>query len=135
MIVVDSTIITFLFLEGELTELVKELHRIDSEWISPPILNHEMLNILAVVGIEDQAIAPMEQIWRDMRALLGSRQQVPDPLRSLHLAIELEVSGYEAQYVALAQQLDIPLVTEEQRLLKHLPDLCLSIEEALKLNL
>ncbi len=135
MIVVDSSVISFLFLEGELTESVKELHRIDSEWITPPILNHEMLNILAVVGTADQAVAPMEEIWRDIRALLGSRQQVPDPLRSLHLAIELEISGYEAQYVALAQQLNMPLVTEEQRLLEQLPDLCLSIEEALKLKL
>jgi hypothetical protein len=135
MIVVDSSVISFLFLEGELTESVKELHRIDSEWITPPILNHEMLNILAVVGTADQAFAPMEEIWRDLRALLGSRQQVPDPLRSLHLAIELEISGYVAQYVALAQQLNIPLVTEEQRLLEQLPDLCLSIEEALKLKL
>jgi predicted nucleic acid-binding protein len=135
MIVVDSSVISFLFLEGELTESVKELHRIDSEWITPPILNHEMLNILAVVGTADQAVAPMEEIWRDIRALLGSRQQVPDPLRSLHLAIELKISGYEAQYVALAQQLNMPLVTEEQRLLEQLPDLCLSIEEALKLKL
>jgi predicted nucleic acid-binding protein len=135
MIVVDSSVISFLFLEGELTESVKELHRIDSEWITPPILNHEMLNILAVVGTADHAIAPMEEIWRDLRALLGSRQQVPDPFRSLHLAIELEISGYVAQYVALAQQLNIPLVTEEQRLLEQLPDLCLSIEEALKLKL
>ena len=135
MIVVDSSVISFLFLEGELTESVKELHRIDSEWITPPILNHEMLNILAVVGTADQAGAPMEEIWRDIRALLGSRQQVPDPLRSLHLAIELKISGYEAQYVALAQQLNMPLVTEEQRLLEQLPDLCLSIEEALKLKL
>jgi predicted nucleic acid-binding protein len=135
MIVVDSSVISFLFLEGELTESVKELHRIDSEWITPPILNHEMLNILAVVGTADQAVAPMEEIWRDIRALLGPRQQVPDPLRSLHLAIELEISGYEAQYVALAQQLNMPLVTEEQRLLEQLPDLCLSIEEALKLKL
>ncbi|KAB2639892.1 MAG: type II toxin-antitoxin system VapC family toxin [Verrucomicrobia bacterium] len=135
MIVVDSSVISFLFLEGELTESVKELHRIDSEWITPPILNHEMLNILAVVGTADQAVAPMEEIWRDLRALLGSRQQVPDPLRSLHLAIELKISGYEAQYVALAQQLNMPLVTEEQRLLEQLPALCLSIEEALKLKL
>ena len=135
MIVVDSSVISFLFLEGELTESVKELHRIDSEWITPPILNHEMLNILAVVGTADQAVAPMEEIWRDIRALLGSRQQVPDPLRSLHLAIELKISGYEAQYVARAQQLNMPLVTEEQRLLEQLPDLCLSIEEALKLKL
>jgi hypothetical protein len=47
----------------------------------------------------------------------------------------LKISGYEAQYVALAQQLNMPLVTEEQRLLEQLPALCLSIEEALKLKL
>jgi hypothetical protein len=134
MIVVDSTVVTFLFLEGELTEAVKELHRIDPDWVTPPILNHEMLNILAVVGTADKTVAPMEEIWRGIRALIGPRQQVPDPLRSLRLAIELHVSGYEAQYFALAEQLNIPLVTEEKRLLELVPGRCLSIERVLNLK-
>lgn len=50
MIVVDATVVPFLFLEGELTEEVRDLHALDPGWVTPPILNHEMLHLLARLG-------------------------------------------------------------------------------------
>ena len=118
VIVVDSSVVAYLLIEGELTEVVRELYQVDSEWVTPPILNHEMLSILAAVGAEENSSHSVEVIWRDIRALLGARQQVPDPVNSLRLAIELGISGYDAQYLSLAQQLNLPLITGETRLLE-----------------
>lgn len=122
MIVADSSVVAFLMIEGELTDAVRELHRIDPDWITPPILNHEMLNILAAVGAAEKSSGAMEVIWRDVRALLASRQQVPDPVRSLRLAVELGISGNEAQYLCLAESLGLPLITQEERLLRSAPE-------------
>jgi len=118
MIVVDASVVAYLLIEGELTEVVRELYQVDPEWLTPPILNHEILSILAAVGAEEQSPHSVEIIWRDARALLGARQQVPDPVNSLRLAVELGISSYDAQYLSLAQQLKLPLITGDARLLE-----------------
>jgi predicted nucleic acid-binding protein len=118
MIVVDASVVAYLFIEGELTDVVRELYRVDAEWVTPPILNHEILSILAAVGTEEQSSHSVEVIWRDVRALLAARQHVPDPVNSLRLAVEFGISGFDAQYLSLAQQLNLPLITGDARLIE-----------------
>ena len=127
MIVVDASVVAFLLIDGELTEAVRELYRIDTDWVTPPILNHEMLNILAAVGSAEGNSAAMEGVWRDVRALVASRQQVPDPVRSLRLGVELGISGNEAQYLCLADSLGLPLITQEKNLLQSAPKRAVSV--------
>lgn len=127
MIVVDASVVAFLLIDGELTDAVRELHRIDPDWVTPPILNHEMLNILAAVGSAEGNSAAMEGVWRDVRALVASRQQVPDPVRSLRLGVELGISGNEAQYLCLADSLGLPLITQEKNLLQAAPQRAVSV--------
>lgn len=131
MIVVDASVMAFLMIEGELTDATRELHRIDPEWITPPILNHEMLNILAAIGCAENDSAAMEIVWRDIRAFVALRQQVPDPVRSLRLAVELGISGNEAQYLCLADALGLPLITQEERLVKAAPGRAMGVLEYL----
>ncbi len=124
MIVVDASIVAFLLIEGELTPAARRLHRLDPEWITPPILNHELLHILAALGHssgsqEDRRA--MVEIWRGIRQSVGARQQVPDPVKALKLAMELGIPGHDAQYLALAEQLALPLVTEEESLIAAAP--------------
>ncbi len=127
MIVVDASVVAFLLIDGELTDAVRELHRINPDWVTPPILNHEMLNILAAVGSAEGNSAAMEGVWRDVRALVASRQQVPDPVRSLRLGVELGISGNEAQYLCLADSLGLPLITQEKNLLQAAPQRAVSV--------
>ena len=128
MIIADASLVSFLFLEGEVSVTVRELYRRDPDWITPPILNHELLNILAEVGRADDAAVAMEELWKEIRIRLGSRQQIPDPLRALRMAIDFGISGSEAQYLTLSQQLGAPMVSCDQRLVEHLPKLVVSPE-------
>ena len=128
MIIADASLVSFLFLEGEVSGPVRELYRRDPDWVTPPILNHEMLNILAAVGRADDAALAMEDLWKEIRTRLGARQQIPDPLRALRMAIDFGISGSEAQYLALSQQLGAHLVSCDLRLIEHLPKLVVSPE-------
>src|SRR6266851_633245 len=51
-----------------------------------------------------------------------SREQSVDMELALALATENRISAYDAQYVALARQLQTVCVTEDQRLLKTFPE-------------
>jgi predicted nucleic acid-binding protein len=112
MIVVDATVVPYLFVEGELTVMVREMHRIDPGWVTPPILNHEMLHVLARLGVSEGEEV-VGRLWREIRAVLGANQQIPDPVRSLRLGVRHGIGGNEAQYLCLAEVLDLPLISED----------------------
>ena len=130
MIVVDITVVPYLFLEGELTGATRELHSVDPGWVTPPILNHEMLHLLARLGV-DEGMEPMERLWREIRSVLGANQQVPDPVRSLRLAVEHGLGGHEAQYACLAKAMNLPLITEDRRLQEIFPRRALGVVDYL----
>jgi predicted nucleic acid-binding protein len=132
MIVVDASVVSFLLIEGELTDAARALHALDPEWVTPPILNHEMLTILAVLGGAEGGADQVERIWRDVRNLTGPRQQIPDPVRSMRLAVKLGIPGHEAQYLCLADSLNLPLITEEEDLLRAAPDRAMTIIDYLE---
>ena len=68
-------------------------------------------------------IAEARTLWRRGVELFGSREQSVDRESALVLAAENRISAYDAQYVALARQLQTVCVTEDRRLLKMFPAL------------
>ena len=132
MIVVDASVVSFLLIEGDLTDAARALHALDPEWITPPILNHEMLSILSALGAAEGRADQVERLWRDVRNITGSRQQVPDPVKSMRLAVKTGISGHEAQYLCLAETLNLPLITEEEDLLHASPGRAMTIIDYLE---
>lgn len=130
MIVVDINVIVYLMIEGEKTEMAQRTYRQDSAWFVPPLWRHEFLNVLATFvrhgGIElDEAI----KLWQRGIHLFASGEREVDMSYVLRLAGQHHISAYDAQYVTLAMALSVPLVTEDQQLLKTFPDMALSMQE------
>ena len=50
---------------------------------------------------------------------------------ALAVAAEYAITGYDAQYVALAQSLNAPLITEDRKLRKAVPGIAFSMLEFL----
>ena len=85
---------------------------------------HEYLNVLATfVRNGGATITDGQSLWRRGVDLFGAREQSVDMESALVLATGNRISAYDAQYIALAQQLQTFCVTEDQRLLKIFPTL------------
>ena len=130
MIVADTNLISYLLIEGDQTEAARMVWAEDSSWVMPPLWRSEFLNVLAVAfhaGVlsEDQALLA----WRRAKALLGAGEVEPNGERVLQLAMERDVSAYDAQFLAVADDLGIRLVTADKRLLRRCVDIAVSIEE------
>ncbi len=124
MIVVDVNVIAYFFIEGEKTASARDLLRRDPDWRLPALWRHEYLNVLATFVREDGAtIADAKTLWQRGIELFGPREQDLDMESALDLATENRISAYDAQYVALARQLQTVCVTEDQRLLRTFPEL------------
>jgi len=130
MIVVDSNAVAYYLIEGEHTALAHEVRRRDRDWLAPPIWRHEMLNILAMYALHggmDAAVC--QEVWDQALSLMRRGVCEVDMSHALGLAIENAISAYDAQFVELASNRNIPLVTQDRRLLTKFPELALSMRE------
>lgn len=122
MIVVDTNVIAYFFIDGEKTEQARNVRRRDPHWCAPALWRHEYLNVLATYVREGgAALDDARALWRQSLDLLASAEQDVDMEAALTLTTQHRISAYDAQYVALARQLQIVCVTEDRRLLSTFP--------------
>lgn len=122
MIVVDTNIIAYLLIEGEFTFLAEKVYQKDSDWIVPYLWRSELRNILALylrkklISI-DEAI---DIISQGELLLLGRECEVESD-SVLKLAEISGLSAYDCEFVAIAQSLNILLVTSDRAIIKAFP--------------
>ena len=133
MIVVDTNIIAYLTIAGEYSQAVEEILVKDSEWVVPYLWRHEFRNVL-VAYLRARRIAMPDAIYAMERAdlLLLEKQFEVETARVLELALLSKCSSYDCEFVALAEQRRVSLVTADAPLQKAFPKIALSIEDFLK---
>jgi len=132
VIVADTNLVGYLLIEGERTADVREVWSKDPEWILPSLWRSEFLNVLvtahrASVLSRGQALLA----WEHAFDLLAGNEADPTGEAVLAVAIESGVSAYDAQFVAVAQELGVPLVTADRRLAARCQPTARTIEEYL----
>ena len=106
MIVVDVNVVAYFLVEGGKTTAARELLNRDPDWRLPALWRHEFLNVLATFARGGGAtVAEAQSIWRRRVELFGRREKSVDMESVLVLATENRISAYDAQYIALARQL------------------------------
>lgn len=132
MIVVDTNIVAYALIEGEHTVQSRALWRADPDWRLPVFWRYEFLNILATFvrrgGMDRQRA---ERLWTSAREWSHPMECTVDGAAALRLAIEQDVSAYDAQFVVLAQLLGILLVSENARLSHQCPETVVSMSDYL----
>jgi len=127
LIVADTNLVAYLLIEGDKTDLAREIWERESPWMLPTLWRSEFLNVLATstrarVLTRQQA----HEIWHRALILFGSHEFEPSGDEVLDIAAERGLSAYDAQFVATALKLDLPLVTSDRRLLAACPDVARS---------
>jgi predicted nucleic acid-binding protein len=129
VIVVDSNVIAYCWINGPLTELAQSVRVKDPEWHAPLLWRSEMRSILT--GYLRDGSMDASQISRVMdaaeSALAGSEHIVPSP-PVLEAAGRSRLSAYDCEFVVLASVLAVPLVTADKAILKAFPELAMTME-------
>ena len=127
MIVADSNLIAACVLESKATPAALELRERDPDWRVPRLWRYEMLNILATM-IKAKRLSKNDasEIYKALLETLRPNETDPDPSAVLSLVEQYGISGYDAQFVALARELGVKLYTLDKELLKKLPDLAIA---------
>ena len=128
MIVADSNLVVYLALREDRATAARAVRVRDAEWMAPPLWASEFRNVLATY-VRAGRLAPVEahETWDIGRALV---RDVPvDPAAVLDAAFARGLSGYDAEFVALAEALAAPLVTDDRRVLAACPGLAVSTDD------
>lgn len=122
MIVVDTNVIAYLYLPGEHTAAAEALLARDPDWVAPLLWRSEFRNILA--GYLRRGTLSFEQaiaLQTEAEQLLAGVERDVDSRQVLELVRNSDCSAYDCEFVALAQALDVPLVTMDGKVLKAFP--------------
>ena len=129
MIVVDSNVIAYCWVNGPLTALAQRVRTRDPDWHVPILWRSEMRSILTGYLRDGSLTAP--QIARIMEAAesaLAGREHLVASASVFEIAGKSRLSAYDCEFVALAAVLAVPLVTADKAVLKAFPDRALTME-------
>lgn len=129
MIVVDSNVIAYCWLNGPLTAIARQVFARDPDWHVPILWRSELGNTLA--GYCRSGAIAWDQALRVLAATqraLGGREHLPSGVDVLRICEASALSAYDAEFVALARGIGVPLVTEDRAILKAFPDIAVTME-------
>lgn len=128
MIVVDTNVIAYLHINGSRTARAETRFQQDPEWAAPILWRSEFSNILIrYMKYKYLTLTQAAQVFETAELLMKERTfQVKAPL-VLELASQSGCPAYDCEFVALAIDLGINLITTNKRVLKQFPDVAIQL--------
>lgn len=131
MIAVDTSVIAALVLPtSDATAAATMLLSSDRDWVAPLLWRSELTNILAT-GTRNEWFTldqALEALSTAEELMDGGEYRVPAP-DVLRRASESGCTGYDCEFVVLARDLDVKLVTLDRQILKSFPGTAIALSE------
>jgi len=128
VIVVDTNIISYLYLSSERSKQAEQLLSISPVWVAPLLWKSEFRNVLALyLRKKILTIDAALMIIQEAESLLNGCEYEVSSIHVMQLVDHSRCSAYDCEFVALAQDLGIPLITADRAILREFPDTARSI--------
>lgn len=127
MIVADVNLVAYLLLGGPEQAVAERALQQDPVWAAPLLWRSEFRSVLA--AFMRQRDLSVSDAWRAHgladQLFAGQEFAVPGE-RVLQLVASSPCSAYDCEYVALAEELGVSLVTADRQVLRAFPDRAIS---------
>lgn len=129
MIVVDTNIISYLYISGEKSQQVEKLLSVDAHWCAPVLWRSEFRSVLShylrknILSL-DEVLLIMDQAEK----LVAENEYEIPTANIMQRVNSSKCSAYDCEFVALAQYLGVPLVTADKKILREFPAIATSID-------
>lgn len=129
MIAVDTNIILYLHVTSDQTSLALGLLEKEPSWITVPLWQSEFRNALLLFLRKGLLSLPETRMIMDEALLsMAGKETSVSSSHILELAASSSCSAYDCEFVALAQSLGIPLVTNDKQILNEFPGIAVSLK-------
>ena len=130
MIVVDVNVVAYLYLPSKQSDAAEALLLQDDDWAAPSLWRSEFSNIL--VTYMRQGLLSLDEAvmaHRRAQALLSANEFDVPAAAVLRLAKDSGCSAYDCEYIALAEHLQVKLVSADAKLCKAFPSRAVGLSD------
>ncbi len=129
MIVADTNLIVYLTVRGVHTRQAERVYERDAAWIARPLWRSEFRNALAIHR-RTGALSAGEifEIVEKAERMMHGKDVAVDSRDVLTLTFGSRCVAYDCEFVALAREFGVPLVTNDRLVLSEFPETAVSIE-------
>lgn len=129
MIVADTSLLVYLYIHGQRTAQAEAALRRDPIWVAPLLWRSEFCNVL--LGLVRKRAIILEDalgIIGEAERTMTGREYTVASHQVLQLAARSGCSAYDCEFVSLAQDLGISLVTTDHQVLDAFPGTAIALE-------
>jgi predicted nucleic acid-binding protein len=128
VIVVDTNIIAYLYLRSHHGLAAAEFLARDANWVAPVLWRSEFRNVLAAyLRRREIQVAEARAIQSAAEDFMREGERQVDSDLVLGLVDCSDCSAYDCEYVALAKQLGVKLVTMDRKVLRTFPEVAVPL--------
>jgi predicted nucleic acid-binding protein len=129
MIVVDTNIISYLLIPNDTyNPLAEAIYQKDSRWSSPLLWRYEFMSVLSIYLRKDlMDVASCKSVYKEAMDLVISGP-ISNSDAVFNIVQQSSLSSYDFEFVALAMQTGLPLITEDKKILREFPDVAFSMK-------
>jgi len=133
MIVVDTNIISYFYLNSDYSKIAEQTFQRDPIWSSPLLWKSKFRNVLTFY-IRKKIITLSEaiEIFESAEELLKENEYEINSMQVLSLSHSSACSAYDCEFVNLAKDLDVLLVTQDKKVLRNFPETAISMIQFLE---
>ena len=128
MIVVDTNVVAYFVIPGAQTPGAERVRAKDNQWTVPQLLRFELLTVVAKEfrGNRLSRDGALRTFRRGMNLVSVTKLQ-SDPLFIFNSCQATGCSPYDLEFVWLAMELGVPLVTADQQVLRAFPTVAVDV--------
>ena len=133
MIVADTNLIVYLLVPGEFTDSAEAVRLADSAWIAPSLWRSEFCNVITLyVRFRGMSEQDATEVIEAAEQIMGGHECSVPSATILRVAMRYKIAAYDAEFVALAEERGLRLVTNDRVLLQRTPAISILPEDFLK---
>jgi len=122
VIVVDTSVIASLWVPNNMEELAYQVLKKDSDWVAPLLWQSEIRNVFALYLRKNiLELSTILQSIQEAENLMESNTYEVNSTQVLQLVQNSNCSSYDCEFVALADDLGVSLVSFDKQITREFP--------------
>lgn len=128
MMVVDTNVLAYFLLPYEFSAAADALFKRDADWAAPILWRSEFRNLLAgELRRKNLSFDEIVKVQGEAESLLAGHEHEVDSRRVLEFVRDSNCTAYDCEFVVLAAQLGVKVVTMDAKLLKAFPQYTMAL--------
>ena len=120
MIVVDTSVIASLWVPNDMEDLVYQVLRKDPDWVAPLLWRSELRNVMALYLRKNiLELSTILLLMQEAEQLMESHAYQVNSTQVLQLVQHSSCSSYDCEFVALADDLGVQLVSFDNQICRE----------------